>query len=124
MKIEVSNPGALDPTPLSYEFEVTIIDFCRDSELASGGKQDDVDYVIDAIPSTAGMNVPFVSVTTTTDSTRCPITISLQIFDGIGWNDYTGNEANYPWISSGSMSSTEFIIQTDDAATYADPSNS
>ena len=33
VKIEVANLDADDPTPLSYEFDVTIVDFCRGSAL-------------------------------------------------------------------------------------------
>ena len=119
MKIEVSNPGGLDPTPLSWEFDVTIVDFCRDSQLSFDASQADESYVIDAVAPTADQAVAFVSISTSTDATRCPITVALEIYDGVIWN---GNTGDYSWINT--YSSTGFNIQTDDADTYANPSNS
>ena len=40
----------------------------------------------------------------------------------MNWINYVGNEASYPWIND-YVSGTGFDIQTDDAATYADPAS-
>ena len=125
VKIDVSNVDAEDPTPISFEFDVTIVDFCKDSALSFTSSQADIDYVIDAVPTTAAQTITFPSVTTTTDSTRCPISVDLQIYLINTWVDYVGNTANYPWIDSASyLSNTGFDVQTDDASTYANPANS
>ena len=79
MKVDVSNADAADPTPISFEFDVTIVDFCKDSVLSFTSSQANLDYIIDAVPNTAAEPVTFPSVATTTDSTRCPISVNLQI---------------------------------------------
>ena len=122
MKIEVANTGGLDPTPIAYEFDVTIVDFCRDSALTFSASQADESYVIDAVAITAEQSVSFVGVTTSTDATRCPISVDLQIFDGLNWINYVGSEASYPWIND-YVSGSGFDIQTDDSATYANPAS-
>ena len=80
VKIEVSNAGGLDPTPISFEFDVTIVDFCRDSALSFDASQADEVYTINALASgTAASSVTMVGVSTDTDDTRCPITRTLEI---------------------------------------------
>ena len=78
MKIDISNTGALDPTPISFEFDVTIVDFCRDSALNFPVSQADEVYEIGAVAPTAEKPVSFVGVTTSsTDATRCPYSVDL-----------------------------------------------
>jgi len=56
----------------------------------------------------------------------CPFTHDLQILDASGggingaYVDLIGNELTFPWLSG---SAPNYMIQTDDAATYADPEN-
>ena len=65
--------------------------------------------------------ISFPTVTTSTDASRCPYTLDLQISDGTVYQDYVGNEAASPWISS-YTSNVGFDIQTDDAASFGNPS--
>jgi hypothetical protein len=80
-------------------------------------------YTIDNDSSgatTAGQTVNFDTVTSSSSSVRCPVTVDLQLKNDGTWYDYVGNESNWPWISS-YTSGTSFEIQTNDYATYANP---
>ena len=105
VKIEVSNAGALVPLTLAYDFTVTIIDACKDNALSFATTMTPIAYVIDnKTPSstTADLPVSFPSVTATVaDSTRCPVTVNMQIENNGSWLDVSGNEATYPWIKTG-----------------------
>ena len=89
--------------------------------LSFDSTQPNESYTIEVSPSPA-YTISFPTVTTTTDATRCPFTLDLQISDGTVYQDYVGNEGTYPWISS-YTSNTGFEIQTDDAATYGNPTS-
>ena len=83
--------------------------------------QSDETYIIDAVGPTPDQNVAFVGVTTDTDPIRCPITVYLEIFDGVNWFGCAAL-GGCPWMNDYAVG-TGFDIQTDDAATYADPAN-
>ena len=60
---------------------MTIVDFCRDSQISFAVEQSDVVYTITytgtgEVPSPT-QTVTFATVSTDTDITRCPVTIDL-----------------------------------------------
>ena len=116
------NVDAAVPLTLTYEFDVTIIDGCKDSALAfSPSEQADEPFIIDAAPTTATQSILFAAVTTTTSIVLCPISIEMEIYSNFVWVS-ANNVGLFPWIPS-YTSGTGFDLQTDDAATLADPAN-
>ena len=115
VKLDVSNAAGSVPTPESYEFTVTIVDACADSSLTfTTAAQADITYVIDnrtPAATTPATPIAWPTVTSTTDSTRCPVTLTYEIFTDPTWTVLE-------------TSPTAVEIQTDDYATLlADPAN-
>ena len=124
MKIEVSNPDASVPLTLTYEFEAVLVDACRDSALAWSSRMNDLTYTIDNRNSgaTAAQTVLFDAVhSSPAGLTRCPVSVTLEIYHSGVWVDYSTSPATFPWVTN-YVTDTSFEVQTDDYATYADPS--
>ena len=107
VKLTIYNEDASPPSPLEMLFSVTITHYlpslgaictttavtcststgapidprCRDSELTFISKQDDENYVINAVPPTPAKYVLGAPVSTTTDFGSCPITYSFEYYD-------------------------------------------
>ena len=76
LAIEISNPAETVPSPITFQFDVTVVDFCKDSSLSFDTSFADVNYSIEVSPSPT-QSETFPSVTTSTDATRCPFTVNL-----------------------------------------------
>ena len=76
-KVEVKNENGSDPSPIIYEFDITVVDFCIDSQISFGTSQAAVTYEMQKSPVTPAETVTFEAVTTTTDLTRCPVSRKL-----------------------------------------------